>query len=82
MQGHNWLPNTGWAISNAAYCGVPKPAGGSFYSAKNWVGNSPPCPPATYAPGYEIDLRVIFYERPKLGLGLDVETDIQILKVM
>ena len=58
------------------------PPAGAFYSAKNWVGNSPPCPPATYAPGYEIDLRVIFYERPKLGLGLDVETDIQILKVM
>ena len=25
------------------------PPGGAFYSAKNWVGNCPPCPPATYA---------------------------------
>ena len=30
---------------------------------------------------YEIDLRVIFYQWPKLGLGLDVEAEIQILKV-
>ena len=28
----------------------------------------------------EFDLRVIFYEWPKLGLGLDVEVEIQILK--
>ena len=26
--------------------------GGAFYSAKNWMGNCPPCPPATYAPVY------------------------------
>ena len=25
-------------------------ARGAFYSARNWVGNCPPCPPATYAP--------------------------------
>jgi hypothetical protein len=31
---------------------------------------------------YEIDLRVIFYQWPKLGLGLDVEAEIQILKVI
>ena len=31
---------------------------------------------------YEIDLRVIFYQWPKLGLGLDVEAKIQILKVI
>ena len=24
--------------------------GGAFYPAKNWVGNCPPCPPATYGP--------------------------------
>ena len=29
---------------------------------------------------YEIDIRVIFYQWPKLGLGLDVEVEIQILK--
>ena len=28
---------------------------------------------------YEIDLRVLFYHRPKLGLGLDVAAEIQIL---
>ena len=27
------------------------PPGGAFYSAKNMVGNCPPCPLATYAPG-------------------------------
>jgi hypothetical protein len=26
------------------------PPGGAFYSAKNWVGNCPLCPPATYSP--------------------------------
>ena len=31
---------------------------------------------------YEIDLKVIFYQWPKLGLGLDVEAEIQILKVI
>ena len=31
---------------------------------------------------YEIDLRIIFYPWPKLGLGLDVEAEIQILKVI
>ena len=31
---------------------------------------------------YEIDLRVIFYQWPKLGFGLDVEAEIQILKVI
>ena len=31
---------------------------------------------------YEIDLRVIFYRWPKLGLWLDVEAEIQILKVI
>ena len=46
----NWLPNTGWAISNAVECGTPPLAGGVFYSSKNWVGNCPPCPPASYAP--------------------------------
>ena len=30
---------------------------------------------------YEIDLRVIFHQWPKLGLGLDVEAEIRILKV-
>ena len=48
-QGRNWLPNTGWAISNVA-CGRRPAAGGSFYSVKNWVGNCPPFPPASYAP--------------------------------
>ena len=31
---------------------------------------------------YEIDLRAIFYQWPKVGLGLDVEAEIQILKVI
>ena len=34
-----------WSAAAAA-----SPPGGAFYSAKNWVGNCPPCPPATYAP--------------------------------
>ena len=31
---------------------------------------------------YEIDLKVIFYQWPKLGLGLNVEAEIQILEVI
>merc|ERR550534_1584965 len=31
------------------------PPGGAFYFAKNWVGNCPPCPPTTYAPGIKPD---------------------------
>jgi hypothetical protein len=31
---------------------------------------------------YEVNLRVIFYQWPKLGLGLDVEAEIQILEVI
>ena len=27
-------------------------SGGAFYSAKNWVGNCPPCPPASLGPGW------------------------------
>ena len=55
-QGRKWLPNTGWASSNVARGGVPPPPGGAFYSTKIWVGNCPPCPPATYAPEFEINL--------------------------
>ena len=29
---------------------VALPPGGAFCSTKNWVGNYPPCPSATYAP--------------------------------
>ena len=43
----NWVPKTGWASSNAARRPLP---GSAFYLAKNWVGNCPPCPPASYAP--------------------------------
>ena len=49
-QGRKWLPITGWASSNVQRGGVPPPAGGAFYSAKNWVSNCPPCQPASYAP--------------------------------
>ena len=38
----------------AALCSAPPQPGGTFYSAKNWVGN---CPPATYAP--------VFYSFPE-----------------
>jgi hypothetical protein len=38
------------------------PSGGAFYSAQNWVGNCPPCPPATYAPD-KIDLQNNFMFR-------------------
>ena len=48
-QGRKWLPKTGWASSNIVSTPMPPP-GGAFYSAKNWVGNYPPCPSATYTP--------------------------------
>ena len=51
-QGRKWLPNTGWASSNVAHGGVPPPLDGAFYSTKIWMGNCPPCPPATYTPDY------------------------------
>ena len=53
LQGRNWLPKTEWA--NIKYSTLPLP-GSAFYSAKNWVGNCPPCPPATYAPEFKINL--------------------------
>jgi hypothetical protein len=31
---------------------------------------------------YKIDSRVIFYQWPKLGLGMDVKAEIQILKAI
>ena len=62
MQGRNWLPKTGWASSKAA-----------FYFAKNWVGNCPPCPPASYAPVMVDDLFDLSLRSPwsvgKLGKG-------------
>ena len=52
------------------------PPGGAFYSAKNWVGNCPPCPPATYAPadvsehGLPTPNEAFFHRNTKLlGLG-------------
>ena len=47
IQGRNWLPKSGWACSNAAHCSCP---------ARRCllIGDCPPCPPATYSPGYNL----------------------------
>ena len=47
LQGRNWLPNTGWAISNAAHRRWP--AAPSILPKTGWA-TSPTCPTATYAP--------------------------------
>jgi hypothetical protein len=43
-----------------AVAAAPLP-GGAFYSAKNWVGICPPCPPATYAPVTLLVAKIVIY---------------------
>ena len=44
-----YLELGGQVVMLRATAAAPPP-GGAFYSTQNWVGNCPPCPPATYAP--------------------------------
>jgi hypothetical protein len=48
--GRKWLPKVWWAISNAVRHDAPPLLLSHYYSAKNWVGNCPPCPTASYIP--------------------------------
>jgi len=44
---NGYLKLSGQVVMPRAATALP---GGNFYSAKNWMGNCPPCPPATDAP--------------------------------
>ena len=37
-------------VTGCLKLGAPSLFGGAYYSAKKWVKNCPPCPPATYTP--------------------------------
>ena len=56
-----------WGVTAAA----PQ-HGGTFYSSKNWVGNCPSCPPATYAPDLtaeKLELLRLTVQLPFLPIG-------------
>ena len=49
-RGVSSFQDLGGQVVHNAVCAPPPLPGGAFYAAKIWVGNCPPCPPATYAP--------------------------------